>query len=192
MENLKTFGEISNHIISKIELENDNGCTSQQAFYKLRNAITKVTGIPSSEISPSTELTSLFPKERRKIFTLIERELSLDLKAFRVPNIIALFIFTVFIASFIMIFINWKFGLFGIIFSIALTKFIGMTTTKFSEKTVGELAKSMMYDNYVEVRRNPNRVNRSEIKKNLEEMFIKELGLRNEFNELPDETIMVN
>ena len=192
MANLKTFGEISNHIISKIKLENDDDCTSQQAFYKLRNAINKVTGIPVKEILPSSELDILFPRKRRKIFALVERELSLDLKAFCIPNIIALSIFLLALISFITIFFNWKYGLAGIVLSIGFGKLMEKTTTRFSEKTVGELSKSMMYDNYIKSRRSSNSANKNEIKKNLGEMFIKELGLANEFNELPDDTIMVS
>ena len=38
-EKLNDFNEFSDLIISKMNLENDNLCTSQRAFYQFRNAI---------------------------------------------------------------------------------------------------------------------------------------------------------
>lgn len=39
---LLTFGELCDHIVNKIKLDHSDNCTTQQAFYKLRNAISLI------------------------------------------------------------------------------------------------------------------------------------------------------
>ncbi|WP_339839689.1 hypothetical protein [uncultured Flavobacterium sp.] len=190
LRKLKTFGEISNLVISKINLEEENDCSSQQAFYKLKNAIAKVTDTLETEISPSTTLEKLFPRNRRNKILLIEKDLNLNLKAFSVSKVIVFTLFILLIISIAMIFINLKYSLYGILLTIILMKISDKTSTKFSVTTVGELSTNMMLENYIETRRNSKSFNKNEIKKNLEMLFIKDLGLTNEFSELTDETII--
>ncbi|WP_339886894.1 hypothetical protein [uncultured Flavobacterium sp.] len=190
LRNLKTFGEISNLIISKINLEEENDCSSQQAFYKLKKAINKVTNNLETEISPNTTLEKLFPRNRRNKILLIEKDLNLDLKAFSISKVIVFTLLILLIISIAMIFINLKYSLYGILFTIILMKISDKTSTKFSVTTVGELSTKMMLENYIETRRNSKSFNKNEIKKNLEMLFIKDLGLTNEFSELTDESII--
>lgn len=192
MATLKTFGEFSDHIISKINLEEKNDCSSQQAFYKLKTAITKVTEIPEKEITPSATLEELFPIKRRKIFYLIEKELNLKLNAFAIPNLIFLGILVALLLSIVAIFFSWIYGVSGLVLTLLFLKIMHETTTEFSEDTIGGLVKKMMFENYLQSRRNPNSYNKAEIKKNLEALFIEELGLANEFTALADDTIMIN
>lgn len=192
MATLKTFGEFSDHIISKINLEEKSDCSSQQAFYKLKSAITKVTDIPEKEITPSASLKKLFPVKRRTIFALIEKELNLKLNAFTIPNLIILSLIVALLISIIAIFFNWIYGVSGLILTLLFLKIMDKTTTQFSEDTIGGLVRKMILENYLQSRRNPNSYNKSEIKKNLEALFIKELGLTNEFKVLSDDTILIS
>ena len=78
---VKNFGELSDHIINKIQLENSDDCTSQQAFYKLRNVISKELEIDQKEITRQRKLEELFPKKvRRSNLKKLEQKLDFKLK----------------------------------------------------------------------------------------------------------------
>src|SRR5689334_19752693 len=62
---IRTFGQLTDHIISKIKLGNQNDCTDQQAFYKLRTAIETVTGIDKRTLDPNAQLKDIFPRRKR-------------------------------------------------------------------------------------------------------------------------------
>lgn len=64
---IKTFGELCDIITSKIQGENSNDCTTQQAFYKVRNAIVDTLSIDECSITPDTDLQQLFPKQNRRL-----------------------------------------------------------------------------------------------------------------------------
>src|SRR5690606_16056555 len=64
---IKTFGELSDHIDDKIQLDNMDDCTNQQAFYKLRVAVSKVLKIDKGSITPKTYLTDLVPSYNRRL-----------------------------------------------------------------------------------------------------------------------------
>ena len=51
LANISTFGQLCNHISNKIQLEHFNDCTSQQAFYKLRDSISSTLQIDNKSIS---------------------------------------------------------------------------------------------------------------------------------------------
>src|SRR5690625_6363 len=75
-EKINDFNEVSYLIISKMNLENDNLCTSQRAFYQFRNAIKTEKIIDVNQIKPETDLKTIFPKRnRRKILKQIENQL---------------------------------------------------------------------------------------------------------------------
>ncbi|WP_216660776.1 hypothetical protein, partial [Sphingobacterium prati] len=49
-----TFGELCDHIANKIQLAHSNDCTSQQAFYKLRDAMASILQIDYKTITTSS------------------------------------------------------------------------------------------------------------------------------------------
>lgn len=62
-----TFGAFCDLVIHKLDAELKTDCTSQQAFYKLREAIVSVTSFNKEEIYPEKRLSEIFPlKDRRK------------------------------------------------------------------------------------------------------------------------------
>lgn len=66
LKDTKTFGELCDIITSKVQGVNSNDCTTQQAFYKLRNAIADTLQIDKTGITPDTDLQKLFPKNIRR------------------------------------------------------------------------------------------------------------------------------
>lgn len=63
---ISTFGELCDHIKKKIKLDHSNDCTTQQAFYKLRNALLTPLNIPRSDVTTNTLLSDLLPTDSRK------------------------------------------------------------------------------------------------------------------------------
>ncbi|HQW00235.1 MAG TPA: hypothetical protein PLZ91_07910, partial [Bacteroidia bacterium] len=51
LANISTFGQLCNHISNKIHLVDCDDCTSQQAFYKLRDSISSSFHIDKRSIS---------------------------------------------------------------------------------------------------------------------------------------------
>jgi hypothetical protein len=82
-----------------------------------------------------------------------------------------------------MLFIYWKIGLSGMLFSI-ICSWISIKTGRILVlKTVGELAEKMAKENYVKSRRNHATFNKAEIEKLLSDWFCQEFNLdKNELN----------
>ena len=66
LAHVRTFGDIIDHIKSKIKLVNTDDCTTQQAFYKLRRAIFTTLQIDKDRLTPDTLLQELLPRKTRK------------------------------------------------------------------------------------------------------------------------------
>ncbi len=76
LKDLKTFGELTEIVLSKMPPDHVADCSTQQAFYKLRLAMTD--GNPT--IHPQTPLADLFPKKtRREALGRIAAVLNIDL-----------------------------------------------------------------------------------------------------------------
>ena len=59
---LTTFGSLCDLIINKINLEHADTCTTQHAFYLLRNAIAAINRIDKCSITPHTRLIKHVPE----------------------------------------------------------------------------------------------------------------------------------
>jgi hypothetical protein len=181
---ISTFGELVDKIISKIELENVVDNTTQQAFYKLSEAISSALLIDKKTITPKTSLELILPKNQRLSRTKkIEKQLGFKINILRPPNWLIFTFSMTFILSFIMLFIYWKIGLSGMLFSI-ICSWISIKTGRILVlKTVGELAEKMTKENYVKSRRNQATFNKAEIEKILSDWFCQEFNLdKNELN----------
>ena len=115
LAHVRTYGEFCDAIKGKISLDHSEDCTTQQAFYKLREAITKSTETEKKEITPTTELAEIFPRKTRKnqIKTL-EMNLGFKLSILRPPHFVTGFLAILLLASFIVLFIDWPYGLIGL------------------------------------------------------------------------------
>lgn len=82
LSRITTFGDLSDFIKNLPDLKKYNDCTCQQAFYKLRNAISIVCKIEKEKIKPSSFLSDLIPKNSR-ISNVLEIEKQLNFKLFK-------------------------------------------------------------------------------------------------------------
>jgi acyl carrier protein len=175
---IRTFGQLSDHIVSKINLVDKNDCTDQQTFYKVRTAIEQIKTVGKSAISPRTHLTDLFPRHsRRREIKEIEKLLTFDLKALRPRHTITNSLIVLLLLSIVGLFIKWQFGVIGLVFSIGGLWISDKTGKEFKDKTLGELTDRVTQFNYTKSRRQPGTMNAKEVKDKIEKLFVDNLGL---------------
>jgi hypothetical protein len=164
LAHISTLGEFCDYISNMIQLQNVEDCTSQQAFYKLRKAISKEFEIDSNEILPKTQLVKLLPRETRKVkIELLEKELGFNLKLLRPPHWISNSLFFLILASLPFIFLNKPLGLYMIVFSILGLIISGKLGNELDESTIADLTKKITRQHYLLSRRDQNTFNKAEI-----------------------------
>ena len=169
---ITTFGQLCDHIANKIQLDNSDDCTSQQAFYKLRDAITSTLQIDNKSITTDFALSDLLPRQSRRSKTKkLETHLGFNLNILRPPHWVTGTLLILLLASIVGLFFNWQIGLSGLVFSIAGLWFINKIGNELDLQTVGQVAEKMTRENYLKSRRNPKTFNKKEIEKVLTDWF---------------------
>ena len=182
LQDVKTFGELCDIIISKIELQNREDCTTQQGFYKLRDAISKVTCIERTTIAPNTQLEILFPKKsRRHKIKLVGMELGFSVKVLRAKKVFLTLFPVLLFVSLVSLFFSWQIGLLGIIVSLLGAVITNKLGNELSIKNVGGLVEKLSRENYMDLRRNKNTVNRIEVVQKIKQLFSHDLGLESQY-----------
>lgn len=175
---IKTLGELCDHIINKIQLDNSDDCTTQQAFYKLRDAITTLFSIDNKTLTTDFPLNNFLSRQRRKEkIRDLEDYLGVHLKILRPPHWVTNTLLILLLVSIVGLFFKWQFGLLGLCISFGGLWFSNKIGNELDVQTVGQLAEKMTRENYLKARRNPKTVNRNEIEKLLNDWFINELCL---------------
>ncbi len=176
LAHIKTFGEMCDHIKSKILLENTDDCTTQQAFYKLRSSLVSVLQIDKNNITSYTKLADLLPRQKRKTRTKqIEKELGFKLSLLRPPHFVTGLLILFLLTSLIGLFMSWQLGLVGLGLSIGGQWLASKTGNELDLKTVGQLAEKMTREHYLKSRRNSKTYNKNEIEKVLTGWFSNDL-----------------
>jgi hypothetical protein len=175
---IKTLGELCDHIINKIQLDNSDDCTTQQGFYKLRDAITTLFSIDNKTIKTDLPLNNFLPRQKRKEkIRELENYLGVHLKILRPPHWVTNTLLILLLISIVVLFFKWQFGLLGLCISFGGLWFSNKIGNELNVQTVGQLVEKMTRENYLKSRRNPTTVNKNEIEKLLTELFINDLGL---------------
>ena len=176
LAHISTFGELFGHIVNKINLKDTHNCTSQQAFYKLKNAFLQVNG--HTNITPKTLLTDILPQKNRiSQVKELERILGLELCLLQKPPEVAMPLLFIFLISCVFVFFNGKIAFAGF-FAFWVGGLLGNKfADELSIKTVGELVTKMTAENYLKVRRDRTTFNKREIPAILSEFFVEKLGL---------------
>ena len=174
----KTFGELCDIISARIDLELSDNCTTQQAFYKIRQSIANIQSPGKNVITPDSKLRELFPqKDRRRKILQIGKEIGFSLKILKPKEWISNTLLMILLSSLVALFINWKFGLIGLALSIIGIQIAGWLGKQFTVTTLGEVADKMARENYIKSRRNSKTANRQEIVEKIKELFSHELAL---------------
>lgn len=177
IEKLNNFNEFCDLIISKMNFENDNLCTSQKAFYQFRNALKFEKIVNRNQIEPNLDLKTIFPKRnRRRILKRIEYQLGYKIDVLAPSQITINILFFSFVISLIGLFFNWKIAIFGIFISLLglyLTKF----TNRLDKRTVREIIEKSTAQNYFKIRNSENSFNKNEFKDIILEWFSENVGI---------------
>lgn len=181
IQNVKNFDEFCDLIISKIDFENVESCTSQQAFYKLRNSLIEEKISEKEKIKLETKLTEIFPRKNRiRLVKRVENNIGFKLNILLPPNFISYTLIILFVISFTFLFINFKLGFSGIAISI-FGFYLGRRFGKEIEiETIKELVEKITLENYLEVRTQKNTVNKPELKKVITNWFVENSGIEKE------------
>jgi hypothetical protein len=144
LSHVTTFGEFCDHITNKIELENSDDCTSQQAFYKLRESIANSLEFDMKELTPETSITEILLKPTRiaKVKKL-EEHLGFKLNILRPKHSMSGTLILLIVASLITLFFQWKAGLLGIAISIIGLWIAIKTGEEVDLNNLGQIAEKM-------------------------------------------------
>ena len=173
MKDAKTFGDICDIIESHINLTDKNDCTTQQAFYKVRKAIGLTQNIDERNIEPQTKLEDIFPRSnRRQNVKHFQQALGFTVDILTMKTWLAVTIFIGFVLSLIAFFFSWQIAVSGLTFFSLFT----WTVSKFSKEldilTVGQLTEKISREHYSSARRQSGTVNKNEIVKTIQDVFI--------------------
>ncbi|WP_121965127.1 hypothetical protein [Myroides sp. N17-2] len=176
---VKNVAEMIELLVSTFKQERKEGCTSQQAFYKLRTVLQKYTN--ESDIKPSTRLEELFPKQNRiENIKRVEEELGIKLSILKPKDSVAAMFVVTFLGLFALLFFATLYAMVGgVIWSFAykVTKDYGK---EFKVDTGGELVKRMIEKNYFKSRRDPNTMNEQEFRDVIIDYLVDKVGLERE------------
>jgi len=176
LQDVRTFGQLCNCILDKVSIEDVQDCTTQQAFYKLRDAFVEITGTNREDIKVNTDLSELFlSQDRKKQVKELEAVLGFKTHILTMQPLIKQLTVSVGLLSGIVVFFNWQYGLSGAGLTIALGLWGFATANTFTVRTVGELSEKLVMEHYINVRRNPLTGNKDEIIRQIEKLFLEYL-----------------
>ncbi|MBE9585019.1 YrzE family protein [Mucilaginibacter sp. JRF] len=178
LQKIHTIGDLCNTVHSKLKLEHNDVCTTQHAFYMLRNAITTSTTIDRCAINTNTCLKDVFPEEERlQLVADMEHEMGLRLNVLQPKQSVIWGLIVLFILSVAAFYFNWQAGVVGLA-AFAAGSFMAKKRGKqLTVKTVGQLAEKIAREHYLKCRRDAATVNRKEVNQKIRELFQHDLDL---------------
>jgi hypothetical protein len=180
-QNVKNFDEFCDLIISKIDFENIESCTRQQAFYKLRNSLIEEKISEKEKIKLETKLTEIFPRKNRiKLVKRVGNNIGFKLNILLPPKFLFYTLVLLSATSLILLFINFKFGISGIAISVLGFYLCSWFGKEIEIETLKELVEKITLENYLEVRTQKNTVNKSELKTVITNWFVENAGIEKE------------
>lgn len=178
---VKTFGDLCDILESYIKYDHKEDCTKQQAFYKIRTAISETQLINKGQINPGTKLVELFPRHNRRTqVKKFQKLLGVNLKLLTYSGWLALTFVIGILSSFIAFFFDWKIAVSGIVFFTLAHKIAGILGRDFEFDTVKDLTEKATTDHYIDIRRSKLTVNRNEILTIIKDAFRTGLSIDNE------------
>jgi hypothetical protein len=179
LKEVKTFGSLCDTVVKKVKHKNASSCTTQQAFYKLRNAINSIIAADKELIKPQTRLSDIFPRDTRlQVIAEIEKEMGFKLNLLKPRGVVVFAFSSILTASVICLFFYPAvIGCSGLILSVLGLLLAGKFGKEMDIKTLGDLAEKIAREHYLTCRRNASTVNRNEIAAKIKELFTADLYL---------------
>jgi len=161
LTHIHNFDELTSLIISKIDMDEDNSCTSSHLFYKLRRFIAYFGG-DVTQLRPDTKLEDIFPsKGRRRKIRILEHYLGFKLNLLAPHHILLSVLAALFFVGIMNLFTSVIVGLIVLAISV-LGFYLAFTFGKTLQyDTVRNLIEDAVLYNYLDIRKNT--VNRKEI-----------------------------
>ncbi|HMG10470.1 MAG TPA: hypothetical protein VK609_18280 [Mucilaginibacter sp.] len=177
-KDVKTFGKLCDIVVEKVKQTNNDSCTTQQAFYKIRNAINSTISPPKELIKPQTRLADLFPRGNRlEVIAEIEKEMGFKINLLQPKQgIVSTFVF-VLLASLAGFFFQPVMAFVGLIIAATGLMLAGKFGKELKVKTLGDLAEKVAREHHLKCKRDAATVNRTEIAQKVKEHFARDLYL---------------
>ncbi|MDJ1501538.1 hypothetical protein [Xanthocytophaga agilis] len=177
-----TFGDLCDVIEKSISSEHRNDCTTQQAFYKVRNALRQTIPDCVTVISPDTKLEDLFSRsDRARLVRRFEKNLGVKVGVLSMQGWLSFVITLGFLASFVCLFLYLKVAVMGFLIFYLIVKLAKRAAKELAIETVGELTKKLTREHYLFVRRSPCTVNLNEIFAVIQDVFSDYLSLDKQY-----------
>lgn len=175
---VNTFGDLCDVFDTHIHGKNHDDCTSQQAFYRIRKAISTSQQVSEQNIRPETLLSDIFPyKTRRKRINTFRKTIGINTSLLTYPGWLGALFAIGILASLIAFFFSWKLAVGGIVFFIPASWVAGKLGKVLKLRTVRDLTKQIARENYITIRRTPGTINRKEINCLIIDTFCNDLSL---------------
>ena len=169
----KTFGDFCNIIESQINLTDKDDCTTQQAFYKVRKAIGLTQNLDERNIELQTKLSVIFPRSnRRQNVKLFQEALGFSVDILSMKTWLALTLAAGFIISLVAFFFSWQYAVVGLTFFTLVTWAANKLSKELNVSIVRELTEKISREHYSLARRQSGTINRNEIVKTIQDVFI--------------------
>jgi hypothetical protein len=178
LHSVSTFGQFCDIIIAKLPPTKSSGCTSQQAFYKLRQALSP--HVTAAAVVPAASLAELLPgsrKQREEIIEAVEAKLGFPLYLTGIATWAGEAILIAFLLSIASFFYQWQVGAVGLLLTVAGGYFLGRFYQVWEVPTIREVVAKMTREHYRQVRRTPATANQRETVEALQALFNHELGI---------------
>ncbi|ASU32167.1 POB3 family protein [Mucilaginibacter xinganensis] len=178
LEHVKTFGGLCDAVVKKLKLKNTEACSTQHAFYMLRNAINTTIAADKGMIKPQTRLDEIFPRDTRlQVIDEIEKELGFKINLLK-PKGSVVFIFSLILGAAVIGLFFWPtISGAGIVLSLAGLILAGKFGKEMPVKTLGDLAEKISKEHYRNCRRNAATVNRAEVAEKIKGYFSRDFFL---------------
>jgi hypothetical protein len=177
-----TFGELCDVIKSYVIGRHEEGCTTQQAFYKIRTALGAILSISKAEIKPATRLEDLFPRKgRKRQITKFEKHLGLKARLLTYPDWLTSCFTIGFLLSLFAFFIDWRIAVSGIVVFSAVFRLEGKLGRELTIQAIGQLTEKMTLKHYAGMRRTKGSINRHEIVEIIKTAFCVHLYIDREY-----------
>lgn len=178
LDRVTNFGGFCDAVIEKAGVPYAEGCTTQQAFYKLREAIVNTRQLTKAQLHPSSKLEDIFPKKKRSNdIRAVERYLNLELHLLKPALWLINSLLIGFGVACVMMFVNWKVGLLAFVVDFLCLTMANYFATEFAVTTLGQVAEKMALKHYRASRRNPGTINKKEAAGTIKKIFSQSLLL---------------
>jgi hypothetical protein len=178
VQNATNMRSLCDLIVSKINHEHVETCTTQHAFYMLRNAMASALGADKCTIKPHSKLCQLLPRENRlEVIAEVETELGIELNLLQPKQWLIIAFSVALLGSITACFYFWPAAIAGVLASLLGLKMAGKFGKEIHLKTVGDLANKISREIYLKSRRN-SVVSKNEVEQKIKELFEKDLHLQ--------------